>query len=61
MNLLFSFRSKIAVLTDQRIKMMNEIISGMRVIKMYNWEKPFAKLVADVRRLALAACKTNVM
>ena len=46
------FRSKVAVLTDQRIKVMNEIISGMRVIKMYTWEKPFAKLVADVRRFA---------
>jgi len=39
---------------------MNEIISGMRVIKMYTWEKPFAKLVADVRRLALAACNITV-
>ncbi|KAJ7386095.1 hypothetical protein OS493_012436 [Desmophyllum pertusum] len=42
-------RSKTAVLTDERIKVMNEIISGMRVIKMYTWEKPFAKLVADIR------------
>ncbi|CAH3112435.1 unnamed protein product [Porites lobata] len=43
-------RSKIAALTDERIKVMNEIISGMRVIKMYTWEKPFAKLVANLRR-----------
>ncbi|XP_068719286.1 ATP-binding cassette sub-family C member 4-like [Montipora capricornis] len=45
-----SLRTKIAVLSDQRIKVMNEIISGMRVIKMYTWERPFAKLVAELRR-----------
>ena len=28
---------------------MNEVISGMRVIKMYTWEDSFAELVADVR------------
>ncbi|XP_022806581.1 multidrug resistance-associated protein 4-like [Stylophora pistillata] len=43
-------RSKTAVLTDERIKTMNEIITGMRVIKMYTWEEPFAKLVAEIRR-----------
>ena len=32
---------------------MNEIISGMRVIKMYTWEKPFAQLVAEIRRLMI--------
>lgn len=29
---------------------MNEVISGIRVIKMYGWEKPFASLVNEVRR-----------
>ena len=29
---------------------MSEIISAMRLIKMYCWEKPFADLVADVRQ-----------
>ncbi|XP_044176120.1 ATP-binding cassette sub-family C member 4-like isoform X1 [Acropora millepora] len=43
-------RTKTAALSDQRIKFMNEIISGMRVIKMYTWEKPFAQLVAEIRR-----------
>ncbi|KAK2856772.1 hypothetical protein Q5P01_005507 [Channa striata] len=48
---LFSkFRSKTAVLTDSRIRTMNEVVSGMRIIKMYAWEKPFAALVTEVRR-----------
>ncbi|KAM8873018.1 ATP-binding cassette sub-family C member 4 [Synchiropus picturatus] len=48
---LFSkFRSKTAILTDSRIRTMNEVVSGMRIIKMYAWEKPFAALVSEVRR-----------
>uniref|UniRef100_A0A667ZHL7 Cystic fibrosis transmembrane conductance regulator n=1 Tax=Myripristis murdjan TaxID=586833 RepID=A0A667ZHL7_9TELE len=48
---LFSkFRTKTAVLTDSRIRTMNEVVSGMRIIKMYAWEKPFAALVSEVRR-----------
>ncbi|RVE75296.1 hypothetical protein OJAV_G00015460 [Oryzias javanicus] len=47
---LFSkFRSKTAVLTDNRIRTMNEVVSGIRIIKMYAWEKPFAALVSNVR------------
>uniref|UniRef100_A0A8C4HKW0 Cystic fibrosis transmembrane conductance regulator n=1 Tax=Dicentrarchus labrax TaxID=13489 RepID=A0A8C4HKW0_DICLA len=47
---LFSkFRSKTAVLTDSRIRTMNEVVSGIRIIKMYAWEKPFAALVSEVR------------
>uniref|UniRef100_A0A7N8Y2U6 Multidrug resistance-associated protein 4 n=1 Tax=Mastacembelus armatus TaxID=205130 RepID=A0A7N8Y2U6_9TELE len=39
---LFStYRSKTAVQTDSRIRTMNEVVSGMRIIKMYAWEKPF--------------------
>ena len=34
---------------DKRIKKLNEILSGIKVIKMYAWEIPFGKLVADIR------------
>uniref|UniRef100_A0A671PXA5 Cystic fibrosis transmembrane conductance regulator n=1 Tax=Sinocyclocheilus anshuiensis TaxID=1608454 RepID=A0A671PXA5_9TELE len=48
---LFSkYRSKTAAFTDNRIRTMNEVVSGIRIIKMYAWEKPFAALVNDVRR-----------
>uniref|UniRef100_A0A8D3CD89 Multidrug resistance-associated protein 4 n=1 Tax=Scophthalmus maximus TaxID=52904 RepID=A0A8D3CD89_SCOMX len=44
------FRSKTAVLSDDRIRIMNEVVSGIRIIKMYAWEKPFSALVTEVRR-----------
>lgn len=46
----FVNRNKTAIHTDERVKVMNEIISGMRVIKMYCWEKPFGELVAKIRK-----------
>ncbi|XP_070711624.1 ATP-binding cassette sub-family C member 4-like [Pempheris klunzingeri] len=49
-NLFGIFRSKTAVLTDNRIRIMNEVVSGIRIIKMYAWEKPFSALVTEVRR-----------
>uniref|UniRef100_A0A674EM84 Multidrug resistance-associated protein 4 n=1 Tax=Salmo trutta TaxID=8032 RepID=A0A674EM84_SALTR len=45
-----SLRSKTSALTDNRICTMNEVVSGIRIIKMYAWEKPFSALVNDVRR-----------
>ena len=38
---------------------MNEIMPSMRVIKMYTWEKPFAKLVEIARRREVAKIKVT--
>ena len=34
---------------DKRIKVMNEILNGVKVLKLYAWEKPFMKKVSDIR------------
>lgn len=46
-------RTRVAALSDIRIRIVNEIIKGMRVIKMYAWENHFSKLVSESRRYFL--------
>ena len=43
-------RAQTARKTDARIRLMNEIIDGIKVIKMYAWEHAFAKSIRDARR-----------
>ena len=43
-------RRKTAALTENRIKTMSEVITGIRTIKMYAWEKSFVELITTLRR-----------
>lgn len=43
-------RMKIAERTDARVGIMNELVQGIQVIKMYAWEKPFQSVVKEARR-----------
>uniref|UniRef100_A0A4W5PMC5 ATP-binding cassette, sub-family C (CFTR/MRP), member 10 n=1 Tax=Hucho hucho TaxID=62062 RepID=A0A4W5PMC5_9TELE len=42
---------------DSRIKLMTEVLFGIRVIKFYNWEAYFAQKIADCRRQELSHLK----
>eukprot|EP01061_Rhynchopus_euleeides_P034018 TRINITY_DN576_c0_g2_i2.p1 TRINITY_DN576_c0_g2~~TRINITY_DN576_c0_g2_i2.p1 ORF type:complete len:1346 (+),score=493.74 TRINITY_DN576_c0_g2_i2:2-4039(+) len=52
-------RSKTAGFTDKRVKVMNEVITGIRLIKMYAWEIPFAKAIRAIRGGEEGALRTT--
>ncbi|XP_011877742.1 PREDICTED: probable multidrug resistance-associated protein lethal(2)03659 [Vollenhovia emeryi] len=47
------FRLQTAIKTDERVRLMDEITSGVQVIKMYAWEKPFCAMIELARKLEL--------
>jgi hypothetical protein len=45
-----NFRNKILQVTDQRVKIMAEIIRSMRIVKMYCWETAFDRKIRHIRK-----------
>ncbi|EDV27232.1 uncharacterized protein TRIADDRAFT_10225, partial [Trichoplax adhaerens] len=43
------FRQRYLKLADRRVRIMNDILSNIRVIKMYAWENSFSNLVNSTR------------
>lgn len=39
---------------------MNEIITGIRILKMYAWETPFSAVIRKLRKLEVAALKNRL-
>ena len=49
-NVFTSLRDKAARMTDKRLRLIHDVISGIRVLKMNAWEWCFHDLVSEVRR-----------
>ena len=46
---------------DSRIKQMNEILNGIKVLKLYGWESSFRGRVNSVRDQELQTLKTMAL
>ena len=49
----FPIRNNALSSLDARVKLMNEVLTGIRVIKYYCWEKPFKGKIGDIRNVEL--------
>ncbi len=47
------FQTKSMEQKDTRIKFMNEVLSGIKIIKFYAWEEPFLQNVIALRKKEL--------
>ncbi|XP_075851725.1 ATP-binding cassette sub-family C member 12 [Microcebus murinus] len=45
-----AFRRSAISVTDKRIQTMNELLTCIKLIKMYAWEKSFTSTIRDIRR-----------
>lgn len=43
------FRTRTAIVTDQRVKLMSELISSISVVKVYCWERLFGSRIEEIR------------
>ncbi|KAF5294164.1 hypothetical protein FQR65_LT10875 [Abscondita terminalis] len=51
------YRLKSASKTDQRVKVTQEILTAIRIIKMYTWELFFSKSVHKLRRMEIRSLR----
>ncbi len=42
---------------DDRLKMMNEILNGIKVLKLYAWEPSMEKIIRNLRHLEMCQLK----
>jgi hypothetical protein len=57
MRKLFQGRRKVQKHTDDRIKSISELLSGIRVVKFFAWEAPIVSKVGESRRRELGGIR----
>ncbi|KAH9972120.1 ABC transporter [Lactifluus volemus] len=61
MKSLFNIRRKSMVWTDKRAKLLQELLSGMKLIKFFAWEGPFLKRISGYRKNEMSYVRTVLL
>ncbi|EJU01830.1 hypothetical protein DACRYDRAFT_52395 [Dacryopinax primogenitus] len=59
--MIYGSRRRAVMLTDQRVRLMQEILAGIRVIKLYVWEAFYARKSGDIREKELHNVRTMAL
>ncbi|KAK7486632.1 hypothetical protein BaRGS_00022157, partial [Batillaria attramentaria] len=49
MSKLGALMEKLMLHKDKRLKLINEVLNGMKILKLYAWEPSFSKMISEVR------------
>ncbi|XP_053212744.1 ATP-binding cassette sub-family C member 4-like [Panonychus citri] len=55
------FRVETALLTDKRIKSMEEMISSIKIVKMFTWEQSFADVISEIRKKEMGKVRNSAV
>ena len=54
---MFSQRGKAVKITDSRVRLITEVLQGIRLIKLYGWEAFYIRRIEGMREKELRAVK----
>eukprot|EP01119_Soliformovum_irregulare_P026270 TRINITY_DN9993_c3_g2_i1.p1 TRINITY_DN9993_c3_g2~~TRINITY_DN9993_c3_g2_i1.p1 ORF type:complete len:1457 (+),score=483.96 TRINITY_DN9993_c3_g2_i1:233-4372(+) len=58
---LLTYQKAIMKLRDERTKTINEVFTGIRIIKFFAWESNFKKRIEDIRNQELASLRSTLV
>jgi ABC-type multidrug transport system fused ATPase/permease subunit len=56
-----SLHQKVMAATDKRLKLMNELLTAIRIVKFFAWESEFKKRIIKARDSELSAIRSRLM
>eukprot|EP00850_Spirogloea_muscicola_P009079 SM000050S17004 [mRNA] locus=s50:312640:321290:- [translate_table: standard] len=54
-------RKRLIAATDQRVKLVTEVINGIKAIKLYAWEEPFRQRIEGLRSKEVTEIRTTII
>jgi ABC-type multidrug transport system fused ATPase/permease subunit len=54
-------REEIVAVTDERIRVMSDVLGAIKLVKLYVWEKPFSQKVRKIRSLETKTYRRRIV